>query len=43
MEGKFDKKLKYLKFCKFFSINRTKRQNANVTVKKLYDMKEKMI
>ena len=43
MEGKFDKKLKYLKFCKFFSIKRTKRQHANVTVKKLYEMKEKII
>ena len=43
MEGKFDKKLKYLKFCKFFSIKRTNRQHANVTVSKLYDIKEKII
>ena len=33
----------HFNFFEFFSIKRTKRQHANVTVKKLYDMKEKMI
>ena len=41
IDGKFDNKLKNLKFCKFLSIKRTNRQHANVTVRKLYDMKEK--